>query len=335
MKQHLRKGIACLLIAALAVLSVPACARRSAFTATYLDVFDTVLTITVGAISHEEATTHANAIHGILSDLHRQFDIYNTYDGMTNLYDLNHAEGKAVSVTREMMDILLLGKAIYGKTDGAVNLCLGAVTSLWHDAREAGDRLPESAALEEARKHTDPADLILDETAMTACLADPATTVDVGAIAKGYVLAKVYDYAVEAGLDSLLVNLGGQTLAVGEKPNGGAWEITVPNPAGDPQRLTVTDAVVATSGDYERTFTVNGKAYHHLIDPTTGYPSVAHRAATVVLPLSHIAESDALSTALFLLPDATGAALTEAIPDAAALWISADGTVTTTEGWGK
>ncbi len=330
----LRMGLSALLMAVLLILSLPACARRSAFTATYLDVFDTVLTVTVGATSHQEATVYTTAIHGILTDLHRQFDIYNHYDGLTNLYDLNRAEGRPLTVSREVMDILLLGKEIYEKTDGAVNLCLGAVTALWHDARAEGDRLPDAVALEEARKHTDPADLVLDEIAMTACLADPATAVDVGALAKGYALAKVYDYAVDAGLDSLLVNLGGQTLAVGEKPSGGAWEITVPNPAGDLQRLAITDAVVATSGDYERTFTVDGKTYHHLIDPATAYPSAAHRAATVVLPLSHVTESDALSTALFLLPDTTGAALVAAIPDAAALWIAPDGTVTTTERWG-
>ncbi len=332
MKNSFRLGIAVLAILFL-FLTLPACTRRQTYTATYLDTFDTVLTVTVAATSHKEATVHTTAIHNILLNLHKQLDVYKKHEGVTGLYDLNCAEGVSITVSREIMDILLLGQSFYTRTDGRLNICIGALTSLWHDAQAAGDRLPDPNALAEAMKHISLDVLILDENALTACISDPATRVDVGAFAKGYALSRIKAYADEQGLDSLLVNLGGQVLAIGSRPNGAAWEISVRNPIGKDETVYVHDAVVAACGDDQRAYTVDGKVYHHIIDPETGYPTDTYRTVTVILPLSQLAESDAYSTALFLLSREEGEALIDEIPAAAVMWVTADGTVIKSENW--
>ncbi len=336
-RQGLRRVPAALLAILLLVgvlTCLPACTERGLFTATYLDVFDTVLTVTIAADSHTEATTHCTAIHNLLADLHRQFDIYRHHDGITNLYDLNRAGGEPVTISREIMDILLLGKDFYEKTDGRLNLCIGALTALWHHAREFGDRLPDPEALAEAMLHISPDVLILDEMTMTARLTDSAAAVDVGALAKGYALMRVKAYAEKMGLDSLLVSLGGQVLAIGTRPNGEDWAVSLASPTGDePSTVPLRDAVIATSGDSQRTLTVDGRTYHHIIDPATGYPAEGYRAVTVILPLDALSVSDAYSTALFLLPEADGRALIAPLPNAAVRWTYADGSNTTTENW--
>lgn len=325
------------LIAVAALPSMTACGRV-AYTTTYLDVFDTVLTVTVGASDRAAATAVTTAIHSLVLDLHRQFDIYHTYEGLMNLKTVNDraGDGTAIPVGDDIIQLLLMGKEIYDLSDGKVNILLGAVLTQWHDCRAAGDRIPDPAALTAAlASHCDPDALVIDPTAGTVRITDPAASLDVGAIAKGYAAARIQQYAAEQGITSLLVNLGGHVLAIGRHPDGNPWTVAVRNPADGSTLCTleVENASVVTSGDDQRTYTVDGVAYHHLIDPATGYPATLHRAVTVLVPLDHTAAADGLSTALFLLPQADGAALTVAYDGTQALWVEPDGTVISTQGW--
>ena len=303
-----------LLVAILPTVMMTACSHRGAYTATYLDVFDTVLTVTVGADSHEDAATATAAIHDIALDLHRRFDIYHTYDGLTNLCDVNRAAGSApVEVDTDILSLLQMGRDIYLRTDGTVNIMIGALTAHWHDARIAGGPLPDPAVLAAAREHISIDALVLDPATHTVAITDPAASLDVGAIAKGYVMKQVQEYARQKGIDSLLVNLGGHVLAIGNHPDGDPWSVSVARPDGIPLSLTVTDASVVTSADNQRTFEVDGTAYHHIIDPTTAYPATTHRSVTIRVPLTHTAEADAYSTALFILSDVDGQEMLAAI----------------------
>lgn len=299
------------------------CGRPGAYSTTYLDVFDTVLTVTVGSESRDEALEQTAAIHDIALDLHRLFDIYHTYDGLANLRTVNaSAGGSPVAVDVDILNLLTMGKAIYLRSGGTVNIMMGAVTSLWHNARTAGNALPDPAALMAARDHSSIDSLVIDWETGTVAITDPAASLDVGAIAKGYVLERIRQYAKEAGLPSLLVNLGGQILALGNHPDGDPWQVQVHTPGGQDTTLSVTDGVVVTSADDQRTFTVDGVAYHHIIDPATGYPSTAHRSVTLLMPLSHTDKSDGYSTALFLLSDEAGEKLLADIPGAQIVAVS-------------
>lgn len=320
-----------LLTLLLAVLLLGGCApkepQQSRYQATFLELFDTVTTIVGYAPSEEAFRETSEAIRHALEEYHQLFDIYHTYPGVVNLKTLNQSAGIApVEVDGKIMELLKFCREVYDATSGKVNIAMGSVLQLWHEAREEGiadpanAKLPEEAALEEAAKHTDLSQLILDEEAGTVFYADPEMSLDVGAIAKGYALEQVCKTAPEGHL----ISVGGNVRATGAKPDGGSWVVGIQNPTGEEGYLhtvEVEDISVVTSGDYQRYYTVDGVSYHHIIDPETLYPGRLWRAVTVLCPDSGLA--DGLSTALFLLPQAEGQALLDKF-GCEALWVDSD-----------
>lgn len=315
----------------LAVLLLGGCTpkepQESRYQATFLELFDTVTTIVGYAPTEEAFSATAEAIHDELESYHQLFDIYNTYPGVVNLKTLNDTAATApVKVDEKIIELLKFCREVYDVTSGKVNIAMGSVLQLWHEARESGiadpenAKLPEETALTEAAKHTDLSQLILDEEAGTVYYADPQMQLDVGAIAKGYALEQVCKTAPEG----LLISVGGNVRATGPKPDGGSWVVGIQNPTGEDgylHTLEVQDISVVTSGDYQRYYTVDGVSYHHIIDPETLYPGRLWRAVTVLCPDSGLA--DGLSTALFLLPQAEGQALLDKF-GCEALWVDSE-----------
>lgn len=325
MKRRLSICLAVLMIAScLGVCS--GCGQRTVYTATYFDTFDTVLTLHVVASSPDEANRISKELHSLVLDLHRHFDIYHEYDGSPNLKTLNDSAGNGtpVSLPEDVINLLLLGKDLYRQTEGKVNICMGSVLSLWHEARTNGTAPPTPDALTVAAGHISPDSLVIDEENDTAMLTDPKASVDVGAIAKGFVADRVQAYAEARGMDSLLFDLGGHVLAIGNHPDGDPWRVGIRNPADSSlyTTLEVTNASVVTSGNDQRFYEWEGKTYHHLIDPATLMPADHHASVTVVIPLTHTAAADGLSTALFLLPESEGRQLLMTlVPGGEGYWI--------------
>ncbi len=296
------------------------------YTATYLNLFDTVTTIVGTAQNEQQFQQETQKIYEQLQRYHQLFDIYNDYEGVNNLKTINDQAGIApVEVGSSIIDLLLDCKSYYELTNGKVNAAMGSVLSLWHDARE-NTKLPDADALAKAMEHIDFANVVIDKTASTVYITDPEMSLDVGAIAKGWATQRVAENA-PAGL---LISVGGNVCATGPKENGSAWVVGVQNPGGGEylRRISITGGSVVTSGDYQRTFTVDGKAYHHIIDPITGMPSVYWRSVTVVCDDSGLA--DALSTALFILPLEEGKALAKQC-GAMVLWLDTQGEQYTTD----
>lgn len=298
------------------------------YTQTYFTLFDTVTTVTGRASNEAEFAEQAQRIHDALLEYHRLFDIYNEYDGINNLKTVNDAAGIApVTVDARIIALLRSCKDYYALTGGRVNAAMGSVLRLWHEARSAGlsdptnAKLPDESALQQAGKHMDFDAVVIDEAASTVYLSDPEVQLDVGAIAKGWAVQRVAETAPEG----LLISVGGNICATGPKDvSGTPWVIGIRNPDGGAYLHTVniTGGSVVTSGDYQRSYTVDGKAYHHIIDPDTRYPSDYWRSVTVVCADSGLA--DALSTALFLLPREEGQALLDSC-QAEAMWMDAGG----------
>ena len=331
---------AALLVAAIVVTS--ALHRRTLYTTTWFDLFDTVSVVKGYARSQAEWDEQMEALHADLLHYHQLFDIYNHYDGMVNLYDVNAGAAAApVAVEDDLYAFLdWCANTIYPETDGATNIAAGAVLSLWHDARESdAPAPPEEEAIREALTHCDPAGLLLDDAAQTVAFADPAMALDVGAVAKGYAVEAAAAAAEERGLQSALLNIGGNVRAIGEKANGeGAWTAGVTNPwGGDPayiQAVELPDGCsLVISGDYQRYFTYEGQRYSHLIDLTTGWPARYCTSVAVLTPPRRGGSGDAFSTALFCLPETDGRALLDAQDGFAALWMYPDGTTAQTENW--
>lgn len=328
----MKKGI-CALVAVCLVLTGCASAspEKTQYTASFLTLFDTVTTIVGRSDSQEAFTQTAQAIHDDLLEYHQLFDIYNSYDGMNNLRTVNDQAGIApVPVDSRILDLLEDCKAYYELTNGRVNVAMGSVLALWHEARDAGindpanARLPDDDALAQAGDHTDLNQVILDREQGTVFLADPEMRLDVGAIAKGWSAQRVSENAPSG----LLISVGGNVCATGPKDETGTpWVVGVQDPDDGNNylhTLYLSGGSMVTSGDYQRNYAVDGKLYHHIIDPDTLYPSEYWSSVTIVCADSGVA--DMLSTALFLLPLEEGKALL-ADWDAEAMWVDAEGEI--------
>lgn len=330
---------------ALAALLLSGCAAGAPsgqtlhrYEASFLTLFDTVTTIVGYAGTREDFERTAQAFHDGLLEYHQLFDIYHSYDGVSNLKTVNDSAGGApVEVDRRIIELLLFCRELAELTAGKVDVTMGSVLELWHEARSEGvddpehAALPDRAALEAAAEHTGFDLLEIDEQASTVRLTDPLARLDVGAVAKGYAVEQVCRSA-PAGL---LVSVGGNVRATGPKPEGDApWVVGVQKPDGEKQdylhTLYVSDSSVVSSGDYQRYYTVDGVRYHHIIDPETLRPGTLWRAVTVVCPDSGLA--DGLSTALFLLPREEGEDLAQRC-GAQAMWVAEDGTLSYTGGF--
>ena len=304
--------------------------ERKQYTATFLTLFDTVTTVVGKAESEAAFQEKAQVVHDGLLRYHQLFDIYNVYKGVNNLKTVNDQAGLApVTVDGEIIALLRDCREYYDTTGGAVNVAMGSVLALWHEARSDGlddpvnAALPDMAALTEAKAHADWKDIIIDEAASTVYIADPALRLDVGAVAKGWAAQRVAETAPKG----LLISVGGNVCATGPKDDAGtAWVVGIRDPEGEAEdylhTIYVTGGSVVTSGDYQRAYMVDGKLYHHIIDPQTLYPSTYWRSVTIVCPDSGLA--DALSTALFLLPLEEGQALLDKL-GGEALWVDGEG----------
>lgn len=306
------------------------------YTKTYMDVFDTVTTIIGREESEDVFQKKAEQIHDTLLTYHQLFDIYNEYDGVVNLKNVNDLAGKeAVVVDEKIIDLLLLCKEEAELTNGAVNVALGSMLDLWHEARTEGVEHPENAklpdmdALEEAMLHTDISKVIIDEEAKTVRFADEKLKLNVGAIAKGYATEK----AIEGINGNYLLSVGGNVRVTGPKTDEGTpWIVGIQDPDKLDSycyKLAVTGGSVVTSGDYQRFYEVDGERYHHIIDPETLMPAAYYRSVTVFCEDS--GRADALSTALFNLPLEKGKELAETA-GVEVLWIPVSGDVVMTDG---
>ena len=314
--------------------------EKKQYTATFLSLFDTV-TYIVGLSETKEAfELKAQEIHDELEVYHELFDIYNTYPEINNIKTINDNAGKSeVQVNSIIIEFLLECKEYYELTNGKVNVAMGSVLSLWHDARsEAMDnpfnaKLPDEEKLLEAKNHIDFDSIIINEENLTVYISDPLCSLDVGAIAKGWSVQKVADQHKEEGL---LISVGGNVCATGPKTsNNTPWVVGIQKHDDNTQylhTLNITKECVVTSGDYQRRYTVDGKQYHHIIDPETLYPSNYWHTVTIVCDDSGVA--DMLSTTLFILPLEEGKSLLEHF-NAEAVWVDLNNQVFYSDGFEK
>ena len=309
-----------------------------------MDYFDTVITVTGYEKSQADFDARSREILDLFGEYHRLYTIYHRFEGIENLCTINElVDGahRTVKVDKRIIDMLLYAKEMYTATGGMMNVAMGSVLSLWHDYRTVGKDDPNNATLppmdklREAAKHTDITNVIIDTADSTVTLADPLMRLDVGAIAKGYATECVAKFLEEKGVTGYVLNVGGNVRIVGLKADGDKWTVGIENPNGGDYLayLALSGESVVTSGSYQRFYYVDGKPYHHIIHPDTLMPSVGFLSVSVVCRDS--ATADALSTALFCLPQKEGMELVKSRPDAEAMWVAEDGSKVYSDGWNK
>lgn len=326
------KRLLCIGLISILILSGCAVAqpqqKLKQYNATFLDLFDTVTTVVGKAESESAFQEKAQFVKTELERYHRLFDIYNDYEGLVNLKTVNDAAGFApVTVDPVLIELLLDCKEYCAVTGGKVNAAMGGVLQLWHEARSdsiddpLNAYLPDPERLASKAAHTDFDCVVIDAENSTVHITDPRLRLDVGAIAKGWAAQRVAETAPKG----LLISIGGNVCATGPKDDSGTpWVVGIQNPDGGDYLHTiyVKSGCVVTSGDYQRYFLVDGKPYHHIIDPATLQPGKLWRSVTIVCEDSALA--DALSTALFLMSRADGQQLLDRY-QAKAMWVDPEG----------
>lgn len=302
------------------------------------DYFDTVTTIVGYENSKEEFDGKCREIKSELEKYHKLYDIYNSYDGINNLYSVNSlADGKhtEVELDRKIIGLLEYSVKMYSLTDKKLNIAMGSVLKIWHDYRNEGKAVPNIEILSNANSHTAIENIIINKERNTVYLADDKMFLDVGAVAKGYAVEQVAQWMREKGYYGYILNVGGNVCTVGERKDGKNWEIAVEDPQNTENYTELLkiggDKSLVTSGSYQRFYTVDGKDYHHIIDTKTLMPADYFLSVTVLCENSALA--DALSTALFCMSYEDGIEILKNFDGAEAMWIDTNGTKYYTKGF--
>jgi thiamine biosynthesis lipoprotein len=226
----------------------------------------------------------------------------------SDVWRLNHAEGMPVEVHPETAALLKLAVEIGKASEGAFDVTIAAASAMWDFASD-DPAIPDADALRAAVARIDYRNVVIEGN--TVMLLNGAE-IDLGGIAKGYIADRVADYLRGKGVTSACINMGGNVVAIGTKPNGERWTVGVRDPNGTPDQseevLLIEDAAVVTSGNYERFFLRDGVRYHHILDPKTGMP-VMNGLASVTVIGARSDLCDALSTACFVLGEKGSEAL--------------------------
>ena len=232
-----------------------------------------------------------NKVNKAFTDLD---NLYQKYEQITNFYDKNSELSKLnnnvdINISNELWQLIKIGNDWYYKSNGLLNINIGNLTKVWHDFREKQDELPnvENITIDK---------LNIENEKIT----NKEVSIDLGAIAKGYVTELAGNYLEENGLEYYIINAGGNVKT--GKSHKGYYNIGIASPVNQNETFEIVkgeNISVVTSGGYERFYEYDGVLYHHIIDPNTKYPANYMKSVTVIGKDS--SECDALSTILFLM----------------------------------
>ena len=309
------------------------------------EYFDTITTFMSYTKDEEEFEHYVSVLNEELKKYHELYNSYDAFEGVNNFRTINENAGKeAVAVDPKIIELIEYSKEMYDLTGGKINIAMGSLLGLWHDAREISvnnpdeAKIPEESVLKKASSHKDINAIEIDKEKNTVYISDPDVRIDIGAIGKGYATKIIAKRLEEEGLKHGILSVGGDDVLIGDNPasENSYYKIAIQNPDLEDKEnpyssvVSLRNTSVVTSGDYQRYFMVDGKRYHHIIDPETMYPSTKWRSVSVIL--DDIAEADTISTYLFILDYEEGLEFAKKV-GAEVLWIDEDYNLFATEGW--
>lgn len=243
---------------------------------------------------------------------------------------INAAAGKSpVKVSAETFDVIREAVRAGALSEGAFDVTFHTLHGLWKFDEDLDPHPPADKDVKARLPFVDYRYIKLDANAQTVMLTKDKTQIGLGGIAKGYAVDMAAKVLQNAGLASFFVQAGGDLLARGRKPDGTEWQAGIRDPRGAEGRyfatLPLSDHAFSTAGDYERAYVVDGKRYHHIIDPRTGQPATACRSVTIWAPTALLA--DAIDDAVFILGPEKGMKLVESIEGVGAVIVDAKNNV--------
>ncbi len=253
---------------------------------------DTVMSVTACG---KQSETAVNAIADEINRLDRLFSVQNKN---SEIFRLNSE--KQLNPSDETLELITRSIEISSMTDGAFDITTEPLSRIWGFYSGLENRVPSEKEIKAVLPSVGAEHIKIDGSTVSL---DKSTSLDLGAIAKGYSSGRAAKILEENGISSALISLGGNVRAVGTKPDGSPWSVAVTDPDNSSEQigvLSVKDRAVVTSGGYQRYFETNGKRYHHIIDAETGCPAQSGlKSVTIVSQDDTLA--DALSTAIFVM----------------------------------
>ena len=269
-------------------------------------------------------------------DLCHQYEnkLSRTMEG-SEIWKVNHGNGQWVTVSSETYQLVETALSYCKKTDGAIDITIGPVKDLWNFSEQTSEScvLPDSDELKELLEHVDYSCVELrtvfqnDQNICQIRLNDPSADIDLGFIAKGYIADQMKSYLLSCGVTQGIINLGGNVLTIGNKPDGSPYQIGIQKPFADTgtaiTNIESKDSSIVTSGIYERCFTFQDKVYHHILDSDTGYP-VDNDLLSVTILSQDSVTGDALSTTCLILGLEEGTKLIDSLGNVEAVFVTKD-----------
>ncbi len=238
---------------------------------------------------------------------------------------INKAAGKqAVTVSAETIAVIQQSLEMSRRSHGAFDITFAVMRGLWRFDEDMDRTVPPLTEIARRRKLINWRDVVVDAKAHTVKLRRAGMRLGLGGIAKGYAVDRCAAVLHDEGLANFMVQAGGDLFVSGSK-GPLPWKVGIRDPRGAADKtigyMPIRDHAFSTAGDYERSFILDGKRYHHIIDPKTGFPATASREVTIFAPTAFLA--DALDDAAFILGPKAGLALVDGTPDCAALIVDA------------
>lgn len=246
----------------------------------------------------------------------------------SEIFQLNHQtleqQDGAFILSPETASLISKG-LYYGElSNGAFDITIAPVSSLW-DFTSEEKKIPSNEDIQTALPFVNYKNVTLNENKLT--FAKEGMGLDLGAIAKGYIADKMKEFLISKGVKSATINLGGNVLCIGKKPDNSPFHIGIQKPFADKSEtiavLDIEDKSVVSSGIYERYFEKDGTLYHHILNPKTGYPYHNHLISVTIIS-DHSVDGDGLSTSCFALGLEKGLELINSLPNVYAVFITDD-----------
>lgn len=248
--------------------------------------------------------TQPEIVEKLWAEAERLEKIFSLYITESEISRINREAGRhPVSVSREMMEVLQRAEEIGRITGGAFDISIGPLMRIWGFFPEREGRIPTSLEIEKIMAQVGWRLIELDRSAETILLLKPGMEIDLGALAKGYVVDKLVKILRQEGIRRALVNAGGDIFCLGDSPGGQDWKIGMEHPRDEGDILKVfkvKNRAIATSGDYRNYFIRSNLRYSHIIDPHTGFPSNS-KVVEVSVMAPDCMTADALATAMFVM----------------------------------
>jgi thiamine biosynthesis lipoprotein len=272
-----------------------------------------------------------DAFDAALAEIKRIEALMTTWTPDSEVSRINAAAGKAaVTVGDETFQVIKGSVHTSEISEGTFDITFQTLHGLWKFDEDLDPHPPTEQQVKARLPFVGWKNLVLDEPHKTVKIAKAQTQISLGGIAKGYAVDKAVAVLEKAGLSSFFVQAGGDLFARGHKPDGKEWTAGIRDPRGKSNQqyfamLPISDHAFSTAGDYERSYIVGGKRYHHIIDPRTGFPATASRSVTIWAPTALLA--DEIDDAVFILGPQKGLALVESLDGVGAVIVDSKNNV--------